>query len=126
MKVPENLLYRDTHEWVNVEDVATVGISDFAQQQLGDITFVELPEIDQEISQNDEVAVVESVKAASDIYSPVSGKVVELNEALEDRPELVNSDPYGEGWLFKVELSDDSELDALMKAEEYEAAQQSE
>jgi glycine cleavage system H protein len=126
MKVPENLLYRDTHEWVNVEDVATVGISDFAQQQLGDITFVELPEIDQELSQNDEVAVVESVKAASDIYSPVSGRVVEVNEALEDRPELVNSDPYGEGWLFKVELSDESELSTLMKAEEYEAAQRSE
>lgn len=126
MNVPENLLYRDTHEWVNVEDLATVGISEFAQQQLGDITYVELPEVGEEVTQNEEVAVVESVKAASDIYSPVSGKVVEVNEALEDSPDLVNSDPYGEGWLIKVELLDESELDALMKPDQYKAAQQSE
>lgn len=125
MNVPENLMYTDSHEWVNPEEPATIGISDFAQQQLGDITYVELPDLGASIAQGDEVAVVESVKAASDIYAPVSGKVVEVNEGLEDSPELVNSDPYGEGWLFKLEMSEKSELDSLMNAETYRASQDS-
>jgi len=123
MNIPDDLLYAESHEWVKVNDVATVGVSDFAQQQLGDITFVELPEVGDELSKKDEVAVVESVKAASDIYTPVSGTVTEINEALEDSPDLVNTDPYGEGWLFKIELSDESELDELMKPDKYKEMQ---
>jgi len=125
MNVPENLMYTDSHEWVNPEEPATIGISDFAQQQLGDITYVELPDPGVSIAQGDEVAVVESVKAASDIYAPVSGKVVEVNEGLENNPDLVNSDPYGEGWLFKLEMSEKSELDSLMSAETYRESRDS-
>jgi glycine cleavage system H protein len=124
MNIPENLLYTETHEWIHAEDnIATVGISDFAQQQLGDITFVELPEVGDEFAPNDEIAVVESVKAASDIYSPLSGKVVEVNKELDSTPELVNSDPYIKGWLFKIEISDQDELASLMSGKEYETKQ---
>lgn len=120
-KYPDNLKYATTHEWVRVDDdgVATVGISHHAQDALGDIVFVDLPEIGAAVNAKDEVAVVESVKAASDIYSPVSGEIVAINEALVDAPETVNSQPYDRGWFFKVAMSDETELDELMDAEAY-------
>ena len=121
MNIPKDLKYAQTHEWVSLEDdIATVGITDFAQSQLGDLTFVELPAVDDEFTVESESAVVESVKAASDIYAPMSGVVVEVNETLIDEPELVNNDPFGEGWLYKLKVSDVSELDQLMSADEYE------
>lgn len=114
--------YSKDHEWVEVEgDIGTIGISDHAQEQLGDIVFVELPKDGLEVSKGAEIATVESVKAASEIYTPVSGTVVEVNGALDDEPALVNSDPFGEGWIFKIELSDPSELDDLMDEEAYKA-----
>lgn len=118
--IPKELKYTESHEWVRVEDgVAVVGITDHAQHELGDIVFVELPETDAEYGAGEAAATVESVKAASDIYSPLSGRVVEVNEALEDSPELVNKSPYGDGWIFKIEISDPSELDALLDADAY-------
>jgi glycine cleavage system H protein len=112
--------YTKDHEWIAVDgDSATVGITDFAQGQLGDVVFVEVPEAGRALSQGGEAAVVESVKAASDVYSPVSGTVTEGNQALVDDPALVNSDPEGEGWFFKLTLSDTGELDALMNADQY-------
>ena len=119
--IPSDLRYATTHEWVRPEGdgTFTVGISEHAQELLGDMVFVELPDVDDEISAGDDVAVAESVKAASDIYAPVSGTVVEINEALEDAPELVNSDAFGEGWLFKVKLDDASELENLLDADGY-------
>jgi glycine cleavage system H protein len=121
MSVPQDLFYAKTHEWVCLEDgIATVGISDFAQSQLSDLTFVELPEVGIEFSAGDEAAVVESVKAAADVYAPVSGEVVEVNEALEDSPELINKDAFGSGWLFKIKVADESEIDNLMDADSYE------
>ena len=114
--------YSEEHEWVRVEgDTATVGITDFAQGQLGDIVFVELPEAGRQVSKGGEAAVVESVKAASDVYAPVTGEVVEANQALADDPSLVNSAPEGEGWFFRLRLSQASELDGLMDAEAYQA-----
>ncbi len=110
------------HEWIDVDgDTGVVGITDYAQSQLGDITFVELPAVGADVKQGDSVAVVDSVKAASDVYSPVSGSVVEINGALEDQPELVNSDADKGGWLFRVNLSDAGELSALMDQAAYEA-----
>jgi glycine cleavage system H protein len=119
--IPSELKYATSHEWVRQEGngVVTVGITEHAQELLGDMVFVELPDVDDEISTGDDVAVAESVKAASDIYAPISGKVIEVNEDLEDSPELVNSDAFGAGWLFKVQLDDVSELDALLDAEGY-------
>ena len=118
---PKEFRYTKDHEWIKVEgNIGTVGITDYAQKQLGDIVYVELPEVDDEFSKGDEVATVESVKAASPIFIPVSGKIVEVNEELEDSPELLNQDPHGKGWIFKVELSDESELDELLTAESYE------
>ncbi|PKI14336.1 glycine cleavage system protein GcvH [Colwellia sp. 12G3] len=119
--IPTELKYATSHEWVSVaiDGIVTVGITEHAQGLLGDMVFVELPDVDDSISTGDDVAVAESVKAASDIYAPVSGTVVEINEALEDAPELVNSDAFGEGWLFKVKLDDASELDNLLDAEGY-------
>ena len=112
--------YTEEHEWIRVEgDVATVGITDFAQGQLGDVVFVEIPEAGRQVEKGGEAAVVESVKAASDVYAPVSGEVVEGNNALVEDPSLVNSDPEGEGWFFRLRLSDPSELDGLMDAEAY-------
>ena len=121
--IPSDLRYRDSHEWIRAEDEGTVvvGISDHAQEALGDMVFVELPEPGMSYDQAEACAVVESVKAASDIYAPVSGEVVEANGKLEDSPELVNSDPYGEGWLFRMIPSDSSELDGLLDAEAYQA-----
>jgi glycine cleavage system H protein len=120
-EIPAELLYRESHEWVRYEDdgTATVGISDHAQAQLGDMVFVELPELETDFDQGDACAVVESVKAASDVYAPVSGEIIEVNGALEDSPELVNTDPYGDGWLFRIELSNKGELDDLLDAEAY-------
>ena len=109
------LKYSKDHEWVRVEgDVGTVGISDYAQEQLGDVVYVELPEVGRTVAQNEEAAVVESVKAASEVYAPVSGEVVEVNQALEDDPALVNGDATGEGWFLKLRLSAPGELDGLM------------
>jgi glycine cleavage system H protein len=114
--------YTKEHEWISVDgEAATVGITDFAQGQLGDIVFVEVPEAGRTIAKGGEAAVVESVKAASDVYAPVSGEVVEGNAALADEPALVNSDPEGEGWFFRLRLSDPSELDGLMDAAAYQA-----
>ena len=118
---PTDLHYADSHEWVRVEgDIATVGISDYAQGELGDIVYVELPELDAEVEAGNEIAVVESVKAASDIYAPVSGQVVEINETLDERPEIVNEDPYIEGWFFKLKLASDASVDELLDAEGYQ------
>lgn len=114
--------YTEDHEWVEVDgDVGTVGISEYAQSQLGDIVFVDVPEEGREVTKGDEAAVVESVKAASDVYAPVSGTVLEGNSALTDTPELVNEDPEGDGWFFKLTLSDTSELDGLMDEAKYAA-----
>ena len=117
--------YTDEHEWIDVEDdVATVGITDYAQGQLGDIVFVELPEIGKSFAQGEVTGVVESVKAAADVYMPVSGEIVEVNEALRDEPALANTDPLGAGWFFKVRLSNSAELDALMDEAAYKALTQ--
>ncbi len=114
--------YTEEHEWIRVEgDEATVGITDFAQGQLGDIVFVELPEVGRQVTKGGEAAVVESVKAASDVYAPVDGEIVEPNPALGDDPSLVNSDPEGEGWFFRLRLSDPSQLEGLMDAGAYKA-----
>lgn len=120
-KYPEELKYATTHEWVSIDDegIATIGISDHAQDALGDIVFVELPEVGIEVSAKDEVAVVESVKAASDIYSPLSGEIVEINEVLMDAPETVNASPYENGWFYKLKLRDEVELDDLVDADAY-------
>lgn len=122
-QVPSELRYLPSHEWARLEDdgvTVTIGITDHAQELLGDVVFVELPEVGEELAAGEEAGVVESVKAASDIFSPVGGEVVEINEGLEDSPELVNSDPYDDGWFFKVRIADRSELLLLMDAEAYE------
>ena len=120
-EIPPDLRYGDSHEWVRAEDDGTVvvGISDHAQGELGDMVFVELPEPGMRHDQGEACAVIESVKAASDIYAPLSGEVVQANGELEDSPELVNSDPYGEGWLFRMIPSDPAQIDGLMNAEAY-------
>ncbi len=120
MAVPNDLYYASTHEWLRIdENIATVGITDFAQNQLSDITFVELPDVGREVEAGDEVAVVESVKAASDIYAPVAGTIVEVNGDLEDSPDMINASPYNAGWLFKIEVRKEEDVDNLMSAEEY-------
>ena len=122
MNVPQELLYTEDHEYCKVDgNVAIIGITEYAQDQLGDITYVELPEIGDSFSKGDTLGVIEAVKAASDIYSPVSGEVVEINENLEDNPELVNTECYEGGWVIKLKLSDTSELDGLMKSDAYKA-----
>ena len=119
-KLIEGLKYSETHEWVKVEgDIAVIGVTDFAQSEMGDITYVDMPEVDDEVSKDEEFGALESVKASSDLVCPVSGTVVENNAALEDAPELINQDPY-ENWIIKVKMSDPSELDALMDAAAYE------
>lgn len=121
MNLPAELRYARTHEWVRIEDgVAIVGITDFAQDQLSDVTYVELPSVGDQFTAGEECAVVESVKAASDIYAPVGGSVIEINESLNDQPELVNQDPYGSGWIFKLEPDNLDDLQVLMSAEQYE------
>ena len=119
---PSDLKYASSHEWARLDgDVVTVGITDHAQEALGDLVYVELPEVGDTVAAGDEAGVVESVKAASDIYAPVSGEIVAINDALEDTPELINSDPYGEGWMYKIKVADVSELDNLLSADDYEA-----
>lgn len=121
--IPQELKYARSHEWVRNEGdgTVTIGISDHAQDLLGDMVFVELPEVGNELAAEEDCAVVESVKAASDIYAPVSGEVIEVNSDLEDAPETVNSDPYGDGWLFKLKVADSGEVDVLLDAEAYGA-----
>ena len=120
-KVPSNLKFLESHEWARVEDdgTVTVGISDHAQELLGDIVFVELPEIGKEISQSSDIAIVESVKAASDVYSPLTGEIVEINESLNDNPEIINASPYDDGWFFKVKPINVDEMSKLLSPEEY-------
>lgn len=121
MAVPQNLFYSKTHEWVALEDgVATVGITDFAQSQLSDLTFVELPEVGTAFGGREEAAVVESVKAAADVYAPIAGEVIEVNMELEDAPELINEDAFGKGWIFKLKVNDESDVDIMMDADSYE------
>jgi len=120
--IPGELRYLSSHEWVRLEEdgtTVTIGVTDHAQDLLGDVVFVELPEVDSTIAAGDEAGVVESVKAASDIFAPVGGVVLEINDALEDSPELVNSDPYDDGWFFKLKISDVDELESLLTAETY-------
>ncbi|MBI2212735.1 MAG: glycine cleavage system protein GcvH [Acidobacteria bacterium] len=118
---PKDNRYAKSHEYVHVEGgIATVGITDYAQTELGDVVFVELPQVGSQVEANEEFGNIESVKAASELFAPVSGEVVEVNDELASRPELVNSDPFGDGWMMKVKLSNAEELDALMSAEEYE------
>ncbi|WP_457631041.1 glycine cleavage system protein GcvH [Oceanithermus sp.] len=120
MNIPEDRRYTKTHEWAKLEDgLVVVGISDFAQESLGDVVFVETPEVGREVAAGEAVAVIESVKTASDVYAPVSGKVAAVNEALADEPELVNGDPYNAGWLFKIEPADPAELESLLSPEDY-------
>ncbi len=122
MNIPEKLLYTSEHEWVRMEgQKATVGITAYAQEQLGDITFVELPEVGKSVKQFDEICSIESIKAASDLYAPLSGKVVELNKKLESSPQLINNSPYQEGWIVKLEISDPNEKDKLMNSIGYRA-----
>ncbi len=117
---PDDLRYTEEHEWIGeLDGQFFVGITDYAQSQLGDITYIELPEVGRVVEANEEVAVVESVKAASDVFAPVSGKVVKVNEALESRPELINKEPLGSGWFFKLEEVDATEFDALMDVSAY-------
>ncbi|MDD2370905.1 MAG: glycine cleavage system protein GcvH [Firmicutes bacterium] len=117
----ENLRFTKNHEWVRLEgNKGVVGISDYAQHAMGDVVFVELPELDAVFKQDDNIATIESVKAVSDVYSPVSGKVVEVNTDLEDEPAAINEDPYNKGWVFTLELEDASQLDSLMSSSEYE------
>lgn len=120
---PRELHYTESHEWVRLDsdDTILVGISDFAQHQLGDLVFVELPDVHAALDQGDELSVVESVKTAADVYAPISGEVIEVNQQLESRPELINQDPYGDGWICRIKPSDLDELDELMDADEYEA-----
>ncbi len=120
MSVPTNLRYTKTHEWLRIEgDAAVVGITDHAQKELTDIVYVEPPQVGDNVEAGKECAVVESVKAASDIYAPVTGEVVAANTALADHPELVNEDPYGQGWLFKIRMSDPAQVDELLPPDEY-------
>lgn len=122
LQVPSDLKYARSDEWVRLEgDTVTLGISDFAQDQLNDIVFVELPEVGAELTQGAVFGTVESVKAASDLYTPIAGTVIEANTALDDTPELINTDPYGRGWIAKLKVADPSVLDALMDAEAYAA-----
>ncbi|MEN8254094.1 MAG: glycine cleavage system protein GcvH [Verrucomicrobiota bacterium] len=121
MATPQDLFYAKTHEWVSLDEgIATVGITDFAQSQLSDLTFVELPEVGAEFKEGDEAAVVESVKAAADIYAPVAGEVIEINAELEDAPELINQDAFGAGWLFKLKMADESDVDDMLDADSYD------
>lgn len=122
MNIPEKLLYTEDHEWISVDgDVATIGITDFAQGELGDIVYVEVETVGDSLDSGEAFGTVEAVKTVSDLFMPVSGEVVEFNEELESAPEVVNSDPYGQGWMVKVKMSDTSQLDGLMNAEAYKA-----
>ncbi|WP_303761172.1 glycine cleavage system protein GcvH [Alcanivorax jadensis] len=126
-EIPAELRYAASHEWAKNDDgVVTVGITEHAQDAMGDLVYVELPEVGQVLAAGDEAGVVESVKAASDIYAPVAGEIIEINEALEDEPELVNNAPYEGGWLFKIQMSEETDLDNLLTADQYQAQIESE
>lgn len=122
--IPSDLKYVASHEWLKLEDdgIITVGITDHAQDLLGDVVFVELPEVGRTVSADEEIAVVESVKAASDVYAPISGEIVEINEELVDSPELANEDPYGKAWFVKIKPANPADYDGLMSADEYEGS----
>ena len=121
MSIPRELKYTEEHDWVKMDgDIATVGVTFHAQEELSDVVFVELPELERVVEEKEACAVVESVKAASDIYSPVSGTVVEINSALEEEPSAINEDPYGSGWLFKIRVSDMEIVEGLLSADDYE------
>jgi glycine cleavage system H protein len=126
-EVPSNLKFLESHEWARLEEdgTVTVGISDHAQELLGDIVFVELPDIGKEVTQSGDTAIVESVKAASDVYSPLSGEITEINEVLIDNPEIINTSPYENGWFFKIKPQDISEMDKLLDAKAYESSSES-
>ena len=120
MNIPEELRYTEEHEWVKLDgNIATVGITDFAQSELGDIVYLEIDTLDTEINSNDVFGTVEAVKTVSDLFMPLNGKVIEVNSSLEDNPEVVNDDPYGDGWIIKIEVPNPSDIDALMSSEEY-------
>ena len=120
MNIPDNLKYTKDHEWVSLKDgIATVGITDFAQSELGDIVYVDVDSVDETLEQNEVFGSVEAVKTVSDLFMPLGGEITEFNEGLEDAPEKVNSDPYGEGWMIKIKVSDASEFESLLNAEEY-------
>lgn len=120
MNIPENLKYTEEHEWIKLDNnIATIGITDFAQGELGDIVYIEIDSLDNELSANDVFGTVEAVKTVSDLFMPIDGKVIELNSKLEDNPELVNDDPYGEGWIIKIEVSNSNNNQGLLSAEEY-------
>ena len=120
-ETPDDLVYAASHEWVRrlEENIFEVGITDFAQQALGDVVYIELPEVGQDVTASEECCAVESVKAASDIYAPLSGEIIEVNETLDDEPEKLNESPYADGWMFKIKATEISELDALMNAQAY-------
>ena len=122
IEFPKDLHYTREHEWIRVEGgVGTIGITEYAQDSLGDIVFVELPDEDSELQKDESFGVIESVKAVSDLYAPVSGKVIEVNDSLPDSPEVINDDPYGEAWLLKMEIADESELEDLMSPSDYQS-----
>ena len=121
MNLPENLKYTDDHEWVSInDDIATIGITDFAQSELGDIIFVEFPDTGISVNQKETSGTLEAVKTVADIYSPVTGEIIEINENLESKPELINEDPYEEGWILKIKISNKDELDGLLSNSDYE------
>ncbi|MCQ4333725.1 glycine cleavage system protein GcvH [Natronomonas sp. F2-12] len=121
-KIPDDCRYRETHEWARDEDGSVrIGITDFAQDELGDIVFVELPSVDERIEQGEEFGVIESIKAVSDLYAPLSGEVLAVNDDLVDAPELVNDDPFDDGWMLEIEPTDETDLEELLSPEEYEA-----
>lgn len=127
MNIPEELRYTKDHEWVRTDgDTATVGITNHAQGELGDIVFVEFPDMGDTVSKDDPFGTIEAVKTVADLFAPVSGEVTEMNQTIEDEPDLVNSDPYGDGWLVKISMSDTGELDTLMSASDYKAFIESE
>lgn len=122
MNIPDNLLYTDDHEWLKVEgDEAFIGITDFAQKELGDIVFVEVETVDEELDKGEAFGTIEAVKTVSDMFMPLNGTVLELNEKIEDEPEVINKDPYGDGWIIRVKISDTSALDELLDHEAYKA-----
>ncbi|HED10327.1 MAG TPA: glycine cleavage system protein GcvH [Caldithrix abyssi] len=121
MNIPGDLKYTKEHEWVRLDgDVATIGITDYAQGELGDVVFVELPAVGDQVKENDTFGTIEAVKAVADLYSPLDGEVVEVNEALEDAPDTVNNDPYGDGWMVRVKVANSSDYDSLLSAEAYQ------
>ena len=122
MNIPSELKYTREHEWVKKEgNIVTVGITDYAQGELGDVVFVELPQVGDDVTKDDTFGSIEAVKAVADLFSPVSGKITEINDNLSDQPDVVNTDPYGQGWMVKIEMSDTSEHDALMSPDDYQA-----